>query len=84
MLPLQDKKELQAFIGIINYLSKFSPSTAGICESLRKLTSARTEWTWNVTYQKIFSKVKLIMKDACIKFYDETKPLSIWTDASGF
>ena len=41
------KKEVQVFLGIINYLSKFSPSTANICESLRQLTSNKTEWTWN-------------------------------------
>ena len=34
MPPLNNKKELQAFLGIINYLSKFSPSTASVCEPL--------------------------------------------------
>ena len=28
-------------------------------------------------------KVKAIIKDVCMKFYDETKPLYIETDASG-
>ena len=37
------KKELQKFLGIINYLNKFSPSTADICESLRQLTLSKTE-----------------------------------------
>ena len=32
-MPPPNKKELQAFQGIINYLDKFSPSTASICES---------------------------------------------------
>ena len=50
---------------------------------LRKLTPARTEWTWNVTNQKIFNKSKsLINEDVCMKFYDETKPLYIETNAS--
>ena len=45
--------------------------------------SAEIEWTWNATYQKIFDKVKSIIKDdACMKFYDETKPLFIETDVS--
>ena len=35
ILPLKTKKELQAFLGIINYLSKFSASTANVCESVR-------------------------------------------------
>ena len=57
---------------------------AEVRESLRKLTSAKTEWTWNATYQKMFDKAKAIIKeDACMKFYDETKPLYIETDASG-
>ena len=38
------KKELQVFFGIIMY-SKFSPSTAEVCESPRQLTSSKTEWT---------------------------------------
>ena len=60
------KKELQAFLGIINFLSKFSPSTANICKSLRKLTSARTEWTWNASYQKIFEEGKINHKRRCM------------------
>ena len=53
-------------------------------ESLRNLMIAKTEWTWNATYQKMFDKAKAIIKeDVCMKFYDETKPLHIETDASG-
>ena len=84
-MPTQKtKKNLKEFLGIINYLSQFSPNTADISEFLRKLTLARTEWTWNPTYQKIFDKVKSILEeDVCVKFYDETKPLYMETEASG-
>ena len=68
--------ELQAFPGIINYLGKFSPSTVEVCESLRKLTSAKTEWTWSAIHQMMFDKAKAIIKDVCMKFY-ETKLLYI-------
>ena len=84
MPPSKTKKELQTFLGIINYLGKFSPSTADTCISLRKLTSAKTEWTWNATYQKMFKKAKAIIKEGtCVKFYDETKPQYIEMDSSG-
>ena len=64
------------------YLRKFCPNTTDVCESIRKLTSARTEWTWNKTYQKIFNNPKLgIREDACMKIYDEAKPLYTETDA---
>ena len=45
--------------------------------------SAKTEWMLSATYQKMFEKAKAILKDVCMKFYDETKPLYIETDASG-
>ena len=84
MPPPKTRKELQAFLTIINYLGKFSPSTAEVCESLRKLTSAKREWTWNATYQKMFDKAKAIIKgDVFMKLYDKTRPLYIETDASG-
>ena len=52
-----------------NVLSKFSPGIVDVCESLRKLTSARTEWIWNATYQKIFDKARSIIKEhACMEF----------------
>ena len=67
-----------------NQLSKFSPSTAEPCEYLRQLTSIKTEWTMNATYQKLFHKAKLIIaEDACMKFYNETQALYLETDASG-
>ena len=36
-----NKREFQAFMGAINYLSKFSPSMATVCEALHKLTSSK-------------------------------------------
>ena len=85
MPPPKTKKEFQTFLSTINYLGKFSPSMAEVCESLRKLTSAKTKWIWNATYQKMLDNAKASIKeDACLKFYDETKPLYIETDASGF
>ena len=84
MPPPKTNKEIQVFLGIIDNLSKLSPSIVDKCGSLRKLTSAKTEWTWNVTYKKIFYKAKPIIKeDACKKVFDETNPLYIETDTSG-
>ena len=78
------KKEIQTFFGIIDYISKFSPSTADICESLRQLISRKTDRTWNATYQELFHKAKMkITESMCTKFYDETKPLYLETEASG-
>ena len=80
----KNKRELQAFLGIVNYPGKFSPGTAEACDPLWKLTMSRTMWTWNASYQQLFDKAKSLIKVAvCMKFYDDTKLLYIETDASG-
>ena len=83
MLAPNNKKELQAFLGIINYLGKFSQGTANVCIPLHKLTSSKVTWTWNASYQALFNKTKPLKKaDMCIKFYNDTKPFYVETDAS--
>ena len=84
MLVPQNKKELQAFLGIINYLSKFSPDTLEVGKPLRKLTTSKATWMWDASYQQWFEKAKLLIKaEIRMKFYDDTKPLYLKTDASG-
>ena len=84
MLVPQNKKELQAFLGIINYLSKFSPDMSEVCKPLRKLTLSKAAWMWDASDQQQFEKAKLLVKvEMCMKFYDDTKPLYLKTDTSG-
>ena len=72
----KNKKVLQAFLGIINYLGKFSQGTAGVCELLCKITSCRSTWMWNASYQQLFTNAKSIIKaDMCMKFCDNSKSL---------
>ena len=83
MPPPNTKKELQAFLSIINYLGKFSLLTAAVCEPIHKLTSSKAVWSWDAPYQAIYEKVKWFIKaDACMKFYNENRPLYLETDAS--
>ena len=84
MLAPNNKKELQAFLGIINYLGKFSPGTADVYDPLCKMTFSKVTWTWNASYQTLFNKAKLLIKyDFCMKFYNDTKLPYLETDASG-
>ena len=80
----KNKRKLQAFLGIINYLGKFSPGTAEVCKPLQKLMSSKMTWTWNTSYQQLFDKAKSLIKvDMCMKFYNDTKLLYLEIDASG-
>ena len=62
-----NKKELQVFLGIINYLGKFSPGTADVCDPHHKLTLSKVTWTWIASYHSLFNKAKLLIKsDTCV------------------
>ena len=83
MPPPNNQRELQTFLAIVIYLENFSPGTAAVCDPLQKLTSSRVAWTWNASYQSLFVIAKLLIKaDMCMKFYDDSKPLYLETDAS--
>ena len=58
MLAPKNTKELQVFLGIINYLGKISPGTTDISDPPCKLTSSKVTWTWNASYQALFNKAK--------------------------
>ena len=45
MTSPKTRKDLQSFLDIMNYVSKFSLVTAEICSPLQWLTSAKTERT---------------------------------------
>ena len=80
----KNKKELQSFLGIINYLSKCSLDMVEVCKPLRKLTSSKATWTWDASYQQWFKKAKMLIKvEMCMIFYDDNKLLYLETDASG-
>ena len=56
MPPTEIKKNLQSFLGILNYLSKFSPGTTEVCMPIQNLASVKTDWTWNERYQDLSIK----------------------------
>ena len=72
------------FLGIINYLGKFSPSPAEVGELLRKLISPKCKWAWNNTYYNVHDRGKNIIKKTAAKaFYSEKEQLYLATDVSG-
>ena len=83
MLAPNNKMKLQAFLEIINFLGKFSPGTADVCDPLHKLILSKTTWTQKASFQSLFNKAKLLIKsDMCMKFCNDTKPLYLETDSS--
>ena len=71
MSSLLTKKNYNPFLGIMSYLEKVSPVTMEVYKPLRKLTSSKSEWMWNSSYQHLYDKAKAIIKNnATMTFYN--------------
>ena len=74
---------LQSFLGIVNYLSRFSPNIAKMTINLCGLLKKGNEFIWQEQHSKDF---QAIIHELCspklLKYYDSKKDLYLEVDAS--
>lgn len=79
----RNRKQLQQFLGVVTYLSRFIPKLSFESSHLRQLTHEKTPWNWNGRVQKEFEKLKTLISNVqTLKYYDKNKPLIIECDSS--
>ena len=78
-----NKKELQSFIGMVNYLSKFTPRLSELAECLCDLIRINVPFQWGPEHTEAFTSIKQeIIQAPVLKYYDPKKPTILQTDAS--
>jgi transposase InsO family protein len=81
----KNKKELERFNGIVNYVSQFLPHIATIAAPLTELTG-KAEWEWTALHDAAFNQVKLAADDKRIltplDYSNLADPIWLFTDAS--
>ena len=76
-------KELQSFIGGINYYSRFIQNMATIAKPLYRLIEKETAWRWTSEEQSAFDELKLIISESPVLcLYELSLPLILACDAS--
>ena len=85
-LPKPDNhKQLQSFLGLINYLQPFLPDLASKTTFLREQISS---WDWNpstdIAFQKLKQWICKTLLNTTLTYFDRTKPVVIQTDASEY
>ena len=77
------KKEVQSFIGMINYLSKFSPRLTELAEPIRELTKEKVPFNWGPEHEESFTMLKnKIVRAPILAYYNCQKETILQTDAS--
>ena len=83
-MPLpKARKQVQSFIGMVNYLSKFSAHLSELAEPICELAKERVPFNWRPEHDEAFSLIKKEVTAAPIlAYYNPNKPTVLQTDAS--
>ena len=80
-----DLKQLESFVGKLNYYGKFLPAFASVCAPLNHLRCKETPWKWSTECVVAFYQLKQMIADKTrIVHLDPDKPIVLATDASPY
>ena len=83
MPPPTNKKQVQSFIGMVNYLSKFSARLSELAEPIRELCKDKVPFNWGPEHQAAFKQMKCeIVRAPILAYYNPKKETVLQTDAS--
>ena len=76
-------KELQQFLGMVQYMSPFIPKLSTLTDPLRKLLGKEREWQWTKSHEKAFQDIKnAIHTEVTLSYYDPRKVTVLEVDSS--
>ena len=83
MDPSTSLTNLQTFLGMVQFLSRFIPNLASESAVLWDLTKKSSKFQWNPEHQAAVSKIKKLITDpSSLQYFDSRKPVVIQVDAS--
>jgi len=79
----QSRPELQRFLGMITYVSKFIPHFSQHTEPLRQLLRKNVDWQWGPEHDDAIARLKVLLQSApTLAYFDPADDAWIQTDAS--
>jgi hypothetical protein len=81
----QSVKDLRKWLGLANYLHKYTKDYAAMARPLTQLLKKDVDWSWNEQAEAAFQSIKASLLTAPIlALPDDSKPFSVVCDASDF
>ncbi|QRW17417.1 Retrotransposable element Tf2 protein [Rhizoctonia solani] len=69
-------KQVQAFLGFVNYLRRFIPNFSLVARPLHNLTKKETPWLWEIQEEEAFQELKsLVTKSRSLSTPNLTNPM---------
>jgi len=79
------RAQLLSFLGMCGWMRKFVPGYARVVEPLQALAPDQADWQWGEDQQRAFDAIKAALTSPPVLAQrDPSKPLQVYTDASGF
>jgi len=79
----QSRADLQRFLGMVTYMSKFIPLFSNHTDPLRQLLHKNVDWQWYTEQQEAFNHLKALLQSApTLKYFDPAGKAWIQTDSS--
>ena len=83
MDPSTSLADLQTFLGITQFLSRYLPNLASHSATLWELTKRNSEFQWQPQHQQAVDKIKkAIISANSLQYFDSTRPVIIQVDES--
>ena len=81
--PPADVKELQSYMGLVNYFRKFVDNIAITLRPLYKLLNSEDKFKWEEEHQRAFVNSKTLVTDkSCLKIFNPNEETLVLCDAS--
>ncbi|GMF52220.1 unnamed protein product [Phytophthora fragariaefolia] len=81
----RNQKDLRKWLGLANYLHKYSENYAEMARPLSNLLKKDAEWRWNAEHQDAFEAIKdSLLHAPILALPDPDRPFSVVCDASDF
>ncbi|CAC5358374.1 unnamed protein product [Mytilus coruscus] len=81
----ENVKELQSWLGLVNYYRKFIPDMSTVLQPLNELLAKKSKWNWNKNCKKSFLKIsKLLSSTKVLAHYDSNVNIELAFDASPY
>ncbi|QRW26817.1 Retrotransposable element Tf2 protein [Rhizoctonia solani] len=77
-------KQVQAFLGFVNYLRRFIPNFSSVARPLHNLTKKESPWSWGNSEETAFKELKALVTQSPVLIHSNPElPYYLETDASG-